>query len=85
MDFLQLVKGKVGYENVLVVTDSFTKFAWAFATRNQKANVVARILWDNILANYGFPRSPSIQTKEGTLSQRSSNNCANLWEYKKPE
>ena len=56
MDFLQLEKGKGGYENVLVVTDSFMKFIWAFATRSQKANVVARILWDNILANYGFPQ-----------------------------
>ena len=56
MDFLQLEKGKGGFENVLVVTDSFTKFSWAFATRSQKANLVARILWHNILANYGFPR-----------------------------
>lgn len=55
MDFLQLERGRGGYENVLVVTDNFTKFAWAFATRSQKANVVAKVLWENVLVNYGFP------------------------------
>lgn len=30
MDFLSLEKGKGNYENILVVTDAFTKFSWAF-------------------------------------------------------
>ena len=37
IDFLSLEKGKGGFENILVVTDSFTKFSWAFPTRDQKA------------------------------------------------
>lgn len=44
MDFLQLEKAKGGYENVLMVTDSFTKFPWAFATHSQKAKVLGE-LW----------------------------------------
>ena len=56
MDFLSIEKGKGGFENVLVVTDSFTKFAWAFPTRNQKATTVARLLWEKVLVNYGFPQ-----------------------------
>ena len=56
MDFLSLEEGKGGFGNILVITDSFTKFAWAFPTRNQKANTVARILWEKVLVNYGFPQ-----------------------------
>ena len=42
MNFLSLEKGKGGYENILVVTDAFAKFAWAFPIRNQKAITVAK-------------------------------------------
>ena len=37
-------KGKGGYENILVVTDSFTKFSWDFPTHNQ-ATLIAMLLW----------------------------------------
>ena len=56
MDFLSLEKGKGGYENILVVTDAFTKFAWAFPARNQKATTVAKLIWERILMHYGFPK-----------------------------
>ena len=56
MDFLSLEKGKGGYENILVVTDAFTKFAWAFPARNQKATTVAKLIWKRILMHYGFPK-----------------------------
>ena len=54
IDFLTFDKEK-GYENILVETDSFKKYSWAFPTRNQKANTVAAVLWENVIANYGFP------------------------------
>ena len=54
MDFLSLEKGKGGFENILVVTDSFTKFSWAFPTRDQKAITVAKLLWEKIFINYGM-------------------------------
>ena len=56
IDYLTLERGKGGFENVLVITDSFTKYAWAFLTRNQKAPTVAKFLWGNVLANFGFSR-----------------------------
>ena len=56
MNFLSTEKGKAGFENVLVVTDSFTKYAWASPTRNQKATTVAKLLCEKVLANYGFPQ-----------------------------
>ncbi|KAK3727208.1 hypothetical protein QZH41_007713 [Actinostola sp. cb2023] len=56
MDFLSLERGKGGYENILVVCDTFTKYTWAFPTRNQKSKTVAKVLWDKILVNFGFPQ-----------------------------
>ena len=56
IDFLTLEKGKGGFENILVVTDSFTKYSWAFPTRNQRANTVASVLWEKVISNYGFPQ-----------------------------
>ncbi|KAL9972949.1 hypothetical protein ACROYT_G019349 [Oculina patagonica] len=56
IDFLSLEKGKGGFEHVLVVTDSFTKYSWAFPTCNQQAPTVAKLLWENILVNFGFPQ-----------------------------
>ncbi len=56
IDFLSLEKGKGGFEHVLVVTDSFTKYSWAFPTHNQQAPTVAKLLWENILVNFGFPQ-----------------------------
>ena len=56
IDFPTLEKGKGGFENILVVTDSFTKYSWAFPTRNQRANTVASVLWEKVISNYGFPQ-----------------------------
>ena len=42
VEVLSLEKGKGGFENILVATDSFTKFSWPFPTRNQKATTVAK-------------------------------------------
>ena len=56
IDFLSLEKGKGGFENILVVTDSFTKFSWTFPTRDQKATTVAKLLWEKIFVNYGMPQ-----------------------------
>jgi len=56
MDFLSLEKGKGDYENILMVTNAFTKFAWVFQTRNQKATTATSVLWEPILIHCGFPR-----------------------------
>lgn len=56
IDFLSLEPDSSGYENILVVTDHFTKYAQAFPTRNQKTSTVAKILWENVFIHYGFCR-----------------------------
>ena len=55
MDFLSLEGSKGGYENILVITDHFTRYAQAIPTRNQTAMTVAKVLFDNFIVHYGFP------------------------------
>lgn len=55
MDFLVLEKSKGGIENVLVVTDHFSRFAQAYPTKDQKAVTVAKVLWKNFFCRFGFP------------------------------
>ena len=55
IDFLKLDRGRGGYEDVLVVTDAFTKFAQAIPCKNQTAPVVARALIDGWIVHYGAP------------------------------
>ncbi len=55
IDFLKLEKSKGGFENILVITDHFTKYAQAHPTRDQKALTVAKILWKDFIQHYGFP------------------------------
>lgn len=44
-----------GYENVLVITDHFTRFALAFPTKNQCAYSTAKCLWEHFIQYYSFP------------------------------
>lgn len=55
IDFLKLDRGRGGYEDVLVITDAFTKYAQAVPCKNQTAPVVAKVLRDNWFAHYGTP------------------------------
>ena len=56
IDFLSLERGKGGFEDILVVTDSFTKFSWAFPTRDPKATTVAKLLCEKVFISYGMPQ-----------------------------
>ena len=55
MDFLSLEMSAGGYENILVITDHFTRFAQAIPSKNQTAKTTARLLFDNFVCHYGFP------------------------------
>ncbi len=55
MDFLSLEPDRSNIKDILVITDHFTRYAVAIPTRNQKAQTVAKCLWDNFLVHYGFP------------------------------
>ena len=55
IDFLKLDRGRGGFEDVLVMTDSFTKYALAVPCRDQTAPVVAKTLRDHWFSHYGVP------------------------------
>ena len=55
LDYLCLEPCKGNLENVLVVTDHFTRYAQAFPTKTQTPQTKAKVLWDNYICHYGFP------------------------------
>ena len=55
IDFLSLEKSKGGHENILVITDHFSRYAQAIPIRNQKATTTAKVLFENFFLHYGFP------------------------------
>ena len=48
MDFLSLEPDSSGTNDILVITDHFTKYTIAIPTKNQ-----TEALWDNVIAHYG--------------------------------
>ena len=52
-DYLTIEKA-MGYENILVIIDHFTKFAQAYPAKNQKAVTTAKLVLD-FIRRYGFP------------------------------
>ena len=55
VDFTKVDPSKSGKENVLVITDAFSKFSQAFVTPNQKAITVAKVLVEKWFLVYGIP------------------------------
>ena len=55
IEYLQLERsrGGVGGENVLVVTDHFTRCTQAYPSKNQTARTKARVLFDQFISHYG--------------------------------
>ena len=63
LDFLCLEPGKGQEENVLVITDHFTRYAQAYVTRTQMAQTMAKTFWDKFIVHYGLPEK--ILTDQG--------------------
>ena len=55
LDFTKIDPSRTGKENVLVITDAFSKFSVAVVTPNQKALTVAKVLVDKWFHVYGIP------------------------------
>lgn len=73
IDFTLLERANNGWENVLVVTDVFSKFTQAYPTRDQKASTVARVLTERWFYIYGVPQrihSDQGRNFEGELLKR---------------
>ena len=56
IDFLTLDKCKGNIEDVLVITDHFTRYAQAIPTPNQNAASIAKALYESFFVHYGFPQ-----------------------------
>ena len=55
IDHLSLERSKGGFENILVITDHYNRYAQAIPTRNQTAQTTAKALFENFFVHYGFP------------------------------
>ena len=55
VDFTTMDPSRNKKENVLVLTDAFSKFSQAFVTPNQKALTMAKIILDKWFYIYGMP------------------------------
>ena len=66
IDFTKVDPSKSGKENILVLTDAFTKFSQMFITTNQKALTMAKILVESGFTCMVFPHK-YIVTKAGVL------------------
>lgn len=56
MDFLSIEPDSRNTENVLVITDHYTRYTQAFPTRDQKASTVAKVLIEMYFVHYGLPK-----------------------------
>ena len=56
VDFTLLERSTGGIENVLVLTDVFTKYTQAIPTKDQKATTVARVLVKEWIVRFGVPK-----------------------------
>ena len=55
IDFMHLDKAKGGYEYVMIVSDHFTKFTQAYATKKKSSKAAAEKLFNEFILQYGFP------------------------------
>ena len=55
IDFVSLERSNGGYDNTLVITDHFTRYAKAIPCKIQAANATAKALFEHFILFYSFP------------------------------
>ena len=55
MDYLTLEPSKGGQQNILIITNHFTRYAQAIQIINQTARTTAEVLFNNYIVHYGIP------------------------------
>lgn len=71
IDFTVLEPSHNGMEDILVMTDVFSKYTWAVPTRDQRAATVAQVLVAEWFSKFGVPavsRPGYTQTRDGERS-----------------
>ena len=63
LNYLCLEPRKGLEENVLVITDHFTRYAQTYVTRTQTTQMTVDTLWDKFIVHYGLPKK--ILTDQG--------------------
>ena len=54
LDYLKIEPSKGNVEDVLIVTNHFTRYAQAFLSKSQTPLATAKLLWNNFILHYGF-------------------------------
>lgn len=55
LDFLTLGRPADSCQNILVIVDLFTRYAWAIPTSDQTAKSTVRALWEQVVQTFGCP------------------------------
>ena len=55
LDYLKIEPSKANVEDILIVTDHFTRYAQAFPSKSQTVLARAKLLWNNFILHCGFP------------------------------
>ena len=82
IDFTILEPASDGRENVLVITDVFSKFTAAIPTRNQTAATTAKVLVSSWFMRYGIPERIHSDQGRNFESELISELC-NIYNIKK--
>ena len=75
LHYLYLEPGKGLEENVLVVTDHFTRYAQAYIKKIQTAQMTAKTLWDKFNVHYGLPEKILMDQGQNFKSQLVADLC----------
>ena len=75
LDYLQIEPSKGNIENVLIVTDHFTRYAQAYPSKTQTALATAKLLWNNFIIHYGFPNKIISDQGQNFESELIANLC----------
>ena len=82
LNYLCLEPWKGLEENVLVVTDHFTRYAQAYVTKTQTAQMTAKTLWDKFIVHYGLPKKILMDQGQNFESQLVADLCQLMGTWK---